>query len=66
VKRESSGNLELTRSGKERRDECLVQTLLVNKVGSPHPNNATKSEDLPEYVAIGSIIACYRSRLRHP
>jgi len=42
-----------------------VQTLL-NKVGSLRPVNASKPEDLPEYVAIFTIIACYRSWVRHP
>lgn len=47
VKREPSENLGLTRSGKERQDECLVQTLL-EKVGSLHLLNVTKPEDLPD------------------
>ena len=47
VKREPSAILGLTRSGKERQDERILQTLLL-KVGSLHLKNVTKPEDLPD------------------
>ena len=52
VNRESSVNLELTRSGKEQWDERIMQTLRLFS-GKSSSIKHSKPEDLPEYVAFG-------------